>query len=97
MSGATTGAAARRGYERFTMNRRSAAMSDEVREHEAEEGRRGASQGDGLADRQSERDAAKSGGGDQQHSNHTPPGRFGADDLSQSMRGRDGDEHGEIF
>jgi hypothetical protein len=72
-------------------------MSDQIRDHEAEEGRKAASQGDWPADRQSERDAAKGGGSDLPHTNHTPPGRFGPDDLSESMRGRDDEERGEIF
>jgi hypothetical protein len=72
-------------------------MSDQIRDHEAEEGRRAAPESDRPADRQSERDAAKGGGGDQEHTNHTPPGRFVAEDLSQSMRGREDEERGEIF
>ena len=72
-------------------------MSDQIREHEGEEGRKAAAHGDGPADRQSERDAAKGGGSDQEHTSHTPPGRFVADDLSQSMRGRGDEERGEMF
>ena len=83
--------------ERVTKNRRSAAMSDQIRDHEDEEGRKAATHGDGRADRQSERDAAKGGGSDQEHTNHTPPGRFAAEDLSRSMHGRGDEERGEMF
>jgi hypothetical protein len=72
-------------------------MHDEIRDQETDRDRTSAPQGDRPAERESERDAAKSGGSDREHTNHTPPDRFGADDLSQSMRGRETEERGEIF
>lgn len=72
-------------------------MHDEGRDHQDERGGSAATHGDAPAERESERQAAKSGGGDRQHSNHTPPGRFNSEDLSQSMSGREREERGEVF
>ena len=72
-------------------------MHDEGRDHQDERDRAATLHGDAPAERESERQAAKSGGGDQPHTNHTPPGRFKSEDLSESMSGRDREERGEVF
>ena len=73
-------------------------MQDETREQQTDRTDGPSAQSEPMLDQSREREIGASRRDDQERASRAPlPGRFGADELDESLSARGNDEHGEIF